>query len=160
MATVYGSLASTPSTFCHNCLPGVASLPQRVSEATTSADVISLPLWNFTPRRSLNVYVRPRVADGVALDEQRDRAVVLVVGVERLVDVPGDLLHDHGGGRVQVERRRLADHRRLEHAAGLGLLLSAERPDGRQGERDGQYENTSGETTHGGLLVLRRYFST
>jgi hypothetical protein len=52
-------LASTPSTFFQNCLPGVASRPHRLSEATTSADVISLPLWNFTPRRSLNVYVRP-----------------------------------------------------------------------------------------------------
>ena len=44
IATVYGSLASTPSTFFQNCLPGVASRPQRVSEATTSAEVISLPL--------------------------------------------------------------------------------------------------------------------
>ncbi len=44
IATVYGSLASMPSTFFQNCLPGVASRPQRVSEATTSAEVISLPL--------------------------------------------------------------------------------------------------------------------
>ena len=44
MATVYGSLASSPSTFFQNCLPGVASRPQRLSEATTSAEVISLPL--------------------------------------------------------------------------------------------------------------------
>src|SRR4029453_10338161 len=94
------------------------------------------------------------VADRVALDQQRDRVVAPVVGVERLVDVPGDVLHEDRGGGVQVEGRALPDHRRLEYPAGLGLLLSAERPDGGQGEREGQYENTSGETTHGGLLVL------
>ncbi len=47
-----GSLASTASTVLHSGLPGVAILPQRLSEATTSAEVISLPLWNLTPLRS------------------------------------------------------------------------------------------------------------
>src|SRR5262245_42296152 len=59
IATVYGSLASLPSTLFQNCLPGVASRPQRLSDATTSVAVISFPLWNFTPRRSRNRYVRP-----------------------------------------------------------------------------------------------------
>jgi hypothetical protein len=36
-------------------LPTVATWPQRLSDATTSAAVISLPLWNFTPRRSVIV---------------------------------------------------------------------------------------------------------
>ena len=49
---MYGSLASTASTFFQSGLPEVAILPQRWSDATTSAEVISLPLWNFTLLRS------------------------------------------------------------------------------------------------------------
>ena len=52
MTTVYGSFASTASTFLKMALPVPAMRPQRLSEATTSADVISLPLWKRTPRRS------------------------------------------------------------------------------------------------------------
>ena len=40
------------------------------------------------------------VAHGVALGEERDRAIALVVRVERLVDMPDDLLRDHGGRRL------------------------------------------------------------
>ena len=40
-------------------LPIVEIRPQWLSEATTSAAVMSLPLWNFTPRRSLIVKRRP-----------------------------------------------------------------------------------------------------
>jgi len=56
---VYGSLASTASTARHTALPVVATFPQRLSEATTSAAVISLPLWKRTPLRSAMVYRRP-----------------------------------------------------------------------------------------------------
>ena len=59
ITTVCVPFASTPSTVFQIALPGVASRPQRWSEATTSSAVMSQPLWNFTPRRSLNVYVRP-----------------------------------------------------------------------------------------------------
>jgi len=48
-------LASTASTARTTTLPVVATLPQRVTEATTSAEVISLPLWNRTPLRSAMV---------------------------------------------------------------------------------------------------------
>ena len=58
ITTVCVPFASTPSTVFQIALPGVASRPQRWSEATTSSAVISRPLWNFTPRRSSNVYVR------------------------------------------------------------------------------------------------------
>ena len=59
MTTVYGSLASTASMVFQRALPEVAILPQRWSEGTTSAEVISLPLWNFTFFRSVIVYRRP-----------------------------------------------------------------------------------------------------
>jgi hypothetical protein len=39
----------------HRTRPIEATWPQRLSEATTSAEVISRPLWNFTPRRSVMV---------------------------------------------------------------------------------------------------------
>ena len=55
MTTSYGPFASTASTNFQSALPGVAIRPHRFSEGTTSADVISLPLWNLTPRRSLSV---------------------------------------------------------------------------------------------------------
>jgi hypothetical protein len=53
--TVPGSFASIASTFFQRTLPSEATCPHRLSEATTSADVISLPVWNFTPRRSVIV---------------------------------------------------------------------------------------------------------
>jgi hypothetical protein len=55
IATVSGSFASTPSTFRKIAFPGVASFPQRFRERATSSAFMSRPLWNFTPRRSLNV---------------------------------------------------------------------------------------------------------
>ncbi len=61
-----------------------------------------------------------------ALGQHRDRVVLAVVRVEVLVDVPGDLLRDRRRRRVQVERGRLADHRRLEDAARARLLLGPE----------------------------------
>ena len=54
-----GSRASTASTARHTALPVVATLPQRLSEATTSAEVISLPVWKRTPLRSPMVWRRP-----------------------------------------------------------------------------------------------------
>ncbi len=51
ITTVSGSFASTASTFFHIALPVPAIFPQRISEATTSAEVISLPVWNLTPLR-------------------------------------------------------------------------------------------------------------
>ena len=76
--------------------------------------------------------VRPSlVADGVPLGEHGDGRIVLVVGVERLVHVPGDLLGDHGRGSVRVERGWLPDHGRLEDAAYPRLVLGV-----RDGGRD------------------------
>ena len=48
-----------PSTLAHSDLPSEATWPQRLSEGTTSAEVISLPLWNLTPLRSVMVWRRP-----------------------------------------------------------------------------------------------------
>jgi hypothetical protein len=95
----------------------------------------------------------PALADGVALGEHRDRREALVERVQRLVDVPGDLLGDDRRGGVQVERRRLADHRGLQHAAGSGLLLgpgaSHEDDDGGEDE-DGEGTRASKRSSHGG----------
>jgi hypothetical protein len=55
MITVNGSFASSASTLLQTAFPGVDIVPQRASEATTSAEVISLPLWNFTPLRRVIV---------------------------------------------------------------------------------------------------------
>ena len=59
MTTVYLSGAVTASTLLKTTMPREPTLPQRFSDATTSSDVISLPLWKSTPRRSLNVCVSP-----------------------------------------------------------------------------------------------------
>ena len=40
-------------------LPRLARVVKRRSEATMSAEVISLPLWKVTPLRSLKVAVFP-----------------------------------------------------------------------------------------------------
>jgi len=55
ITTVDGAFASTASTFAQMAFPGVEILPQRASDAATSAAVISLPLWNLTPLRSVIV---------------------------------------------------------------------------------------------------------
>ena len=57
--TVYWSLASTASTYFHRVRPTEATRPQRRSDGTTSAEVISLPLWNLTPLRSVIVWRSP-----------------------------------------------------------------------------------------------------
>ena len=51
----------TPAMSPKNPAPGlwVLGLSVRSNEYLTSAAVTSRPLWNFTPRRSLNVYVLP-----------------------------------------------------------------------------------------------------
>src|SRR5712692_1917309 len=59
MTTSEGPLASTASTDFQNTFPRVLIRPQRFSEATTSAAVISLPVWNLTPLRNVIVYRRP-----------------------------------------------------------------------------------------------------
>jgi hypothetical protein len=59
MTTVYLSEAVTASTWRKTTAPREPTLPQRVSDATKSSDVISLPLWKSTPWRSLKVCVRP-----------------------------------------------------------------------------------------------------
>ena len=56
ISTAVGPLASTASTVFQSALPVVAVAPQRRSEATTSAEVSALPLWNFTFERSRIVY--------------------------------------------------------------------------------------------------------
>jgi hypothetical protein len=52
-------LAATASTDFQSAFPTVAVRPHRFSEATTSAAVISLPVWNLTPLRNVIVYPRP-----------------------------------------------------------------------------------------------------
>ena len=59
ITTVYGSLASTLSTYFQRLRPIDATRPQRRRDGTTSAEVISLPLWNLTPFRSVMVWRRP-----------------------------------------------------------------------------------------------------
>ena len=55
--TVYGSTCSTPATLARlYCRPDVG-WRYTSKEYTTSAAVKSSPLWNFTPRRSLNSQV-------------------------------------------------------------------------------------------------------
>ena len=92
------------------------------------------------------------VAHGMALGEERDRAVGLVVRVERLVDVPGDLLGDHRGRRVQVERGRLPDHGHLQHAPRPRLLL---RHDGHGGESEPSEGEQGDECARLGLHEMR-----
>jgi len=82
----------------------------------------------------------------VPFGEHRDRAHVLVIGVERLVHVPRDLLRDHGGRRVEVERRRLADHPGLERAADARLLL---RRRGAAGGQKSEHEDGGDSKNHG-----------
>src|SRR4029453_2560449 len=55
ISTVDLSTARTPSTETHMALAWAAYPPHRFSEATTSSLVISLPLWNRMPWRSLIV---------------------------------------------------------------------------------------------------------
>ncbi len=52
-------MASTLSTYFQSARPTEATRPQRWSDGTTSAAVISLPLWNLTDFRRLIVYLRP-----------------------------------------------------------------------------------------------------
>ena len=48
ISTLSGALASTASTFLKTALPALATAPQRLREATTSAAPSVLPLWNLT----------------------------------------------------------------------------------------------------------------
>ncbi len=57
---MYVSFASMLSTLSHRALPTVATCAHRLREGTTSAAVISLPLWNLTPLRSVMVWRKPR----------------------------------------------------------------------------------------------------
>ena len=49
--TTGDTVASTEATWAIVCFSGLTR-PKRSREALTSAEVISFPLWNFTPRRS------------------------------------------------------------------------------------------------------------
>ena len=93
----------------------------------------------------------PLVGHGVAVDQQRDRVVAPVVRVESLEHVPGDLLHDHRRGRVQVERGRLADRRHPQHAAGPRRLLGRARRG--RGHRERQRQPDGDETEEGSFHV-------
>jgi len=77
----------------------------------------------------------PVVADFVLLGQHRDGVQVLVVRVERLVHVPGDLLRDDRSGRMQIEGRRLADEPRFEHTTHARLLLGVGAGHGREDEQ-------------------------
>jgi len=55
ISTVYLSRAFQSATWAKSALPYTDCLPHRAREATTSSEVISLPLWNLTPCRSLKV---------------------------------------------------------------------------------------------------------
>src|SRR5262245_45936927 len=59
ITTVYGSLASTLSTYFQRLRPIDATRPQRLSDGTTSAEDISRPLWNLTPFRRVMVWRKP-----------------------------------------------------------------------------------------------------
>ncbi len=59
MTIVFGPLASSDLISLATALPRGAMSIQRFSEATTSSDVMSLPLWNLTPLRNGIVYTRP-----------------------------------------------------------------------------------------------------
>jgi len=85
----------------------------------------------------------------MAFREHGDGALVLVVGVEGLVYVPGYLLGDDGSGRMQIEGGRLADEPGLEHAARAWLILGG--GPGRGGE-DQQREQCRGASEHEALL--------
>ena len=58
MTTVFASLATMSFTAGPVLCPSDASLSQRLSEGTTSAEVIGVPSWNSTPVRSGMVSVR------------------------------------------------------------------------------------------------------
>jgi hypothetical protein len=67
--------------------------------------------------------------------------------------VPGDLLDDDGGRRVQIERGRLADHRDLQDSAHLRLVLGAGGRDRDEDEReDGDEDTGAADAGHAGLL--------
>ena len=57
--TSYLPVASTEVAFSIRSLPREPNSPQRFMEATTSSAVISLPLWNITPWRSVMTMVLP-----------------------------------------------------------------------------------------------------
>src|SRR5262249_15704558 len=57
--TVEGSFASTASTLFQTAFPGVETFPHRLSDATTSVAVISLPVWNLRAVGSVIVYGGP-----------------------------------------------------------------------------------------------------
>lgn len=57
--TSWSPVASMLSTFENSRLPREPNSPQRFSEATTSAEVMSVPLWKVTPWRRVMTMVRP-----------------------------------------------------------------------------------------------------
>jgi hypothetical protein len=59
MTIALGPFASSVLISLATAFPRGAISIQRCSDATTSADVISLPLWNLTPLRNAIVYTRP-----------------------------------------------------------------------------------------------------
>ena len=131
MTTVYLSGAVTASTCLKTTMPREPTFPQRFSDATTSSDVISLPLWKSTPRRSLNVCVRPfelmlwdSTSIGWGRSSRRRRTGVSKIAVAMLLG------HPDRGGRV-VEGGRLAgvgDPQRAAASRGLPVDRGARGP--------------------------------
>ena len=62
-------------------MPGGGKM-MRENVATTSAELNAVPSWNFTPSRSLKVYVLPSDDDLPALGEVRDDRLEAVGGIE------------------------------------------------------------------------------
>ena len=70
--------------------PRLLTGAQRLNEATTSAALISSPLWNGTPWRRVIVFVSPSSLTSMPLGQHRDGVVVGIEGEERLEHVPAD----------------------------------------------------------------------
>src|SRR5579883_3351537 len=123
ITTVWGSGATTAFTLGATVCPRAASRIHRVSEATTSAEVMAAPLWNTTSvRRGMVSRVFSR--DHWAPREERLGLPGAVQGEEGLVDLLGHLLGDDRGGLVDVHGGRVADGGHTQRPAPHGLFGS------------------------------------
>jgi len=102
----------------------------------------------------LNREALTAVGDIGALGQQRRGLILRVQREEPFVHVDDDLARDHGGGRVRVERRRLADERHAQHSAfcrgrrfGRRLRLAGRRGPDRDGEQHHDHERPR-DTVH------------
>jgi len=110
-------------------MPGGGKM-MRENVATTSAELNAVPSWNFTPSRSLNVYVLPSDDTFQLLREIRDDRFEAIRGVEAhevVVHLPED---EAERALVHVEVCHLRRPRPLEHAAALGIGFGGTRPVG------------------------------